>query len=70
MKRCLALIACLLVSGVAFGQALPNLSLLRVRYNTAKVHAKPAGELKAELDAIDAALAEASGWVGPARCGG
>lgn len=60
MVRCLALVLSLLVPGVAVGQALPNLSLLRVRYNTAKVNAKPAGELKAELDAVDAALAEAT----------
>jgi len=54
------LVACLLVPGWAFGQALPNLSLLRVRYNTAKANAKPTGELKAEVDAIDGALAEAA----------
>jgi poly(3-hydroxybutyrate) depolymerase len=41
-------------------QALPNLSLLRVRYNTARVNAKPEGELKAQLDALDAPLAEAT----------
>lgn len=60
MTRCLVLFVSLLLPGVAFGQALPNLSLLRVRYNTAKVNAKPAGELKVELDAVDAALAEAT----------
>jgi hypothetical protein len=42
------LVASLLVPGWAFGQALPNLSLLRVRYNTAKANARPTGELKAE----------------------
>lgn len=69
MRRCLALVLCVFVPGVAFGQALPNLSLLRVRYNTAKTNARPAGELKAELDAIDAALAEATrlGRTGEAR---
>lgn len=58
--RGVLLVLCLLVPGVAAGQALPNLSLLRVRYNTARVNAKPAGDLKAEIDAIDAALAEAT----------
>ena len=41
-------------------QALPNLNLLRVRYNTAKTSAKPEGEFKAQLDQIDKALAEAT----------
>ena len=45
---------------MAPAQALPNLSLLRVRYNTAKNSAKPAGELKAQLDEVDRSIAEAS----------
>jgi len=49
-----------LLPALAGAQALPNLSLLRVRYNTAKTSAKPAGELKAQLDDIDRAIAEAS----------
>jgi predicted esterase len=44
----------------AWAQALPNLSLLRVRYSTAKANAKPAGDLKAQIDAIDTELAEAT----------
>lgn len=53
----------------AAAQALPNLSLLRVRYNTAKANARPDGALKAEIDAIDSALAEATrlGRTGEAR---
>jgi poly(3-hydroxybutyrate) depolymerase len=43
-----------------WAQALPNLSLLRVRYTTAKANAKPAGDLKAQVEAIDAELAEAT----------
>jgi predicted esterase len=42
-----------------FAQALPNLSSVRVRYNTQKATVKPDGELKAEIDAIDKAIAEA-----------
>ena len=44
----------------AFGQALPNLSLLRVTYNSRKATVKPAGELKAQIDEIDKQLTEAS----------
>lgn len=40
-------------------QALTSLASLRVSYNTRKNTMKPAGELKAQLDAVDAALAEA-----------
>lgn len=50
---------CLLPSWVV-AQALPNLAVLRVRYNTAKANARPEGELKAALDAVDRDLAEAS----------
>jgi poly(3-hydroxybutyrate) depolymerase len=49
-----------LLPAVAQAQALPSLSLLRVRYNTAKTSAKPAGELKTELDAIDKEINEAA----------
>ena len=51
----------LVLAGAAPGwaQALPNLSLLRVRFNTARVNARPEGELKAALEAIDREVAEA-----------
>ena len=43
----------------AFAQALPNLNSLRVRYNTQKTTVKPDAELKAQIDAVDKAIAEA-----------
>jgi poly(3-hydroxybutyrate) depolymerase len=48
------------VPALAAAQALPNLSLLRVRYNTARTNAKPEGELKAQIDAIDKEIADAA----------
>ena len=42
----------LLVPAPLSAQALPNLTLLRVRYNSAKTAAKPDGELKAQIDAL------------------
>ena len=47
-------------AGLAYAQALPNISSLSVRYNTRKTAAKPEGELKAQIDAVDKAIAEAS----------
>ena len=41
-------------------QAPPNLASARVRYNSLKNTAKPDGDLKAQIDAIDAEIAEAS----------
>jgi poly(3-hydroxybutyrate) depolymerase len=49
-----------LVPAAVTAQALPNLSVLRVRYNTARTAARPDGELKAQLDALDQQMAEAS----------
>lgn len=43
----------------AFAQAPPNLALARVRYNSLKNTAKPEGELKAQIDAIDREMADA-----------
>jgi predicted esterase len=54
-----ALVTLLLPSGL-LAQALPNLTLLRVRYNSAKTAAKPEGDLKGQIDQIDKALAEAT----------
>ena len=45
--------------GLAFAQALPNLSSLTVRYNSMKTAAKAEGELKAQLDEVDKAIADA-----------
>jgi poly(3-hydroxybutyrate) depolymerase len=49
-----------LVPAVALSQALPNLTLLRVRYNTQKTNARPQGELKAKIDALDKQIEEAA----------
>ena len=55
-----AVITALSVSSSALAQALPNLTVLRVRYNTAKTSAKPQGDLKTQIDQIDKDLAEAA----------
>src|SRR6185295_14026528 len=58
--RTLAIAALVLVApAVAFPQALTNLSSLRVGYTTRKNTVKPQGELKAQIDALDAQIAEA-----------
>lgn len=49
----------LLVSAPVLAQAPPNLASARVRYNSLKTSTKPAGDLKAQIDAIDAEIAEA-----------
>lgn len=46
-------------AGVAFAQALPNINSLSVRYNSLKTAAKAEGELKAQLDEVDRAIADA-----------
>jgi predicted esterase len=46
-------------AGLAYAQALPNINLLSVRYNSMKTAAKAEGELKAQLDDIDKAIADA-----------
>jgi predicted esterase len=42
-----------------YAQALPNINSLSVRYNSLKTAAKAEGELKAQLDEVDKAIAEA-----------
>jgi poly(3-hydroxybutyrate) depolymerase len=44
----------------AFPQAMTSLASVRVGYTTRKNTVKPAGELKAQIDALDAQIAEAS----------
>jgi len=44
---------------LAFAQALPNINSLSVRYNSLKTAVKAEGELKAQLDDVDKAIAEA-----------
>jgi predicted esterase len=53
------LVAFLLIPALGFAQALPNLNTLSVRYNSQKTSARPEGELKAQLDEVDKAIAEA-----------
>jgi poly(3-hydroxybutyrate) depolymerase len=53
-----ALVTALLPAWAA-AQALPNLSLARVRYNSAKTRATPQGELKAALEGVDREIAVA-----------
>src|SRR6188508_565853 len=52
------LLACSPV-GLAYAQALPNINSLSVRYNSLKTAAKAEGELKAQIDDVDKAIAEA-----------
>lgn len=61
--------AFLLVPAIAFGQALPNINSATVRYNSQKTAAKAEGELKAELDEVDKAIADArrAGNIGEMR---
>jgi poly(3-hydroxybutyrate) depolymerase len=61
MKARLLLVAalCTLVPAAAFPQALTSLASVRVQYTTRKNTVKPQGELKAQIDALDAQIAEA-----------
>ena len=61
MRRIAVALVCLLAGSpvLVHAQALPSLSSLQVRYNSAKTAAKPDGELKAQLDDVDKMLAEA-----------
>jgi hypothetical protein len=45
--------------GLAHAQALPNINSLSVRYNSMKTAEKATGELKAQLDEVDKAIADA-----------
>ncbi len=49
----------LLIPSLAVAQALPNINSLSVRYNSQKTAAKAEGELKAQLDEVDKAIADA-----------
>ena len=55
---CLSL--CALAPAAARAQALTSLSSVRVGYTTRKNTVKPQGELKAQIDALDAQIAEAT----------
>ncbi|MEO7132600.1 MAG: hypothetical protein ABI024_00115, partial [Vicinamibacterales bacterium] len=64
----ISLLACWPV-GLAYAQALPNISSMQVRYNGQKTAAKAEGELKTQLDDVDKAIADArrSGNIGEMR---
>ena len=51
---------CALLPATAMSQALTNLASVRVGYMSRKNTVKPQGELKAQIDALDAEIAEAS----------
>src|SRR5262249_3971565 len=51
---------CLAVAAPAFPQALTSLASVRVGYATRKNTVKPQGELKAQIDALDEQIAEAT----------
>jgi poly(3-hydroxybutyrate) depolymerase len=59
LVHAVALLLSLSLAADAFAQALPNLSTVRVQYNTRKATVKPDGELKAQIDRIDAEIAGA-----------
>ena len=56
----LPLLAALAVPTAGSAQALPNVNLTRVLYNTRKATVNPQGDLKVQIDAVDAAIAEAT----------
>src|SRR3977135_2495484 len=56
----LILSLCVLVPSTAIPQALTSLASVRVGYTTRKNTVKPQGELKAQIDALDAQIADAS----------
>ena len=58
MRRVIIL-AFVLAPSLAFAQALPNINSLSVRYNSQKTAARAEGELKAQLDEVDKAIADA-----------
>ncbi len=53
------LLAFVLAPSLAVAQALPNINLLSVLYNSQKTAARAEGELRAQLDEVDKALADA-----------
>ena len=57
--RILIIVGIALAPSLAFAQALPNINLLSVRYNSQRTAARPEGELKVQIDEVDKAIAEA-----------
>ena len=60
LRALLVVCAALLLPSLAPAQALTSLSSVRVGYTTRKNTVKPQGELKAQIDALDAQIAEAT----------
>ena len=56
----LVAVLCAVTPGSALAQALTSLASVRVGYVTRKNTVKPQGELKAQIDALDAQIAEAA----------
>ena len=57
--RSVVILLLLVVASDALAQALPNINLSIVRYNSEKASVKPDGELKAQLDEVDRLMADA-----------
>src|SRR5438270_5268806 len=55
----LGVISCVLVPVAASAQALTSIASVRVGYTTRKNTVKPQGDLKTQIDALDAQIAEA-----------
>src|SRR5258708_1016609 len=53
-------VACLIIPSTAMPQAMTTLASVRVGYTTRKNTVKPQGELKAQIDALDAQIADAA----------
>jgi len=60
LSASLTLSLCALIPATAGAQALTSLASVRVGYSSRKNTVKPQGELKAQIDALDAQIAEAS----------
>src|SRR5947208_5070812 len=58
-RTLLVAVAASLLPAVALPQALTSLASVRVQYTTRKNTVKPQGELKAQIDALDAQMADA-----------
>src|SRR3954452_10559814 len=55
-----AALVCALAPAAAFPQALTSLASVRVGYTTRKNTVKPQGDLKAQIDALDVQIADAT----------
>jgi poly(3-hydroxybutyrate) depolymerase len=56
----LGLVSCVMLPATGGAQALTSIASVRVGYTTRKNTVKPQGELKAQIDALDAQIAEAT----------